>query len=218
MIRWRAFACAGCSLDLPRVLDSGKVLVVRFDPSHQSRDTIRTIGQLLTAAITSHVLGRPASKRHPIHLLVDEAQVFCSPAIAEILGWNRKFGLYATLATQRLDGLDIALQDAILGNVGNIWVGGSRSTTAECIARDTDIAADTIRRLPNLEFVHAVNGRTPRSHRLRYLGQRYAKRPAQWTEVKAQQAAAYYLSAKPSDRSPNQSTSKTGATFTPQSV
>jgi len=197
----RQFACGGSSFDLGQILDSGKVLVVRFDPAHQGRDTIRTIGQLLTAAIISHVLGRLPARRHPIHLFVDEAQFFCSPAIAEILGESRKFGLYATLATQRLDNLEADLQDAILGNVGNIWVGGSRSATAERIARDTDIAANSIRHLRNLEFLHAVNGRDTRRQHFRYIGDRYAMRPSEWQKMKETQAAQYYqLPIRPADR------------------
>lgn len=188
----RRFACAGQSFDLGAILTTGKVVVVRFDPARQGRDTMRTIGQLLTAAITSQVLGRPLKQRHPIHLFIDEAQYFCSPALAEILGETRKFGLYLTLATQRLDSLDNALQDALLGNVGNLWVGGSRAATAERLARDTDIPADTIRRLGNLAFMHAVNGREPQTYRLPYLGGPYRLRPAQWADTKRQQAARYY--------------------------
>ena len=120
------FTCQKSSFNLGHMLDSGKVLVVCFDPAKQSPDTIRTIGQLLNAAVLSHILGRHPYKRHPIHLFVDECQYFVSPTIADILGESRKFGLYATLATQRIERLDADLQDAITCNSSKIKVYGTR--------------------------------------------------------------------------------------------
>lgn len=188
----RDFTCHPSSFDLAGLLSSGKVIVFQFDPSYQGHDTIRTLGQLLNAAIMSHVLGRPVHKRHPIHLFVDECQFFVSRAIADILGEGRKFGLYATLATQRLERLDADLQDAILGNVGNLWIGGSRSSTAEKLARETDIKLDKIRSLPNLQFFHvAPTGHTERRV-LRYLGGRYAMKTRQWRDVLLDQSQRFY--------------------------
>ena len=188
----RRFTCRKSSFDLGQVLDSGKVLVVCFDPSKQSSDTIRTIGQLLNAAILSHVLGRTPYKRQPIHLFVDECQYFVSPTIADILGESRKFGLYATLATQRVERLDPDLQDAILGNVGTIWVGASRHTTAEKLAKETDLSAEQTRTLPNLSFYRVAGEKPATRQRLRFLGRRYVMNPIAWTKVTRQQVKQYY--------------------------
>lgn len=179
----RDFTCQPSSFDLGKVLDSGKVLVVCFDPSKQSPETIRTIGQLLNAAILSHVLGRTPYKRQPIHLFVDECQYFVSPTIADILGESRKFGLYATLATQRVERLDPDLQDAILGNVGTIWVGASRHITAEKLAKETDLSSEQIRTLPNLAFYRASADKPAVRQRLRFIGRRYAMNPKDWARV-----------------------------------
>ena len=193
----RRFACQKSSFDLGAALDSGKVLVVCFDPSKQGADTIRAIGQLLNAAILSHVLGRTPHKRHPIHLFVDECQYFVSPTIADILGESRKFGLYATLATQRVERLDPDLLDAILGNVGTLWIGASRHVTAEKLARETDLKPDDIRALPNLWFYRVANERPVVKQRLPFIGLRYAMRPKDWARVTRQQAKRYYR--KPSN-------------------
>jgi len=131
----RRVTCEPSSINLRKLLDSGKVIVIRFDPYTQGRDTIRTIGQLFNAAILSHVLGRSSKQRHPIHMLVDECQYFVSPTITEILGESRKFGLYLTLATQRIDSLDTELQDAALGNVGNLWIGKGNTVAAVSSAK-----------------------------------------------------------------------------------
>jgi len=192
----RRFTCQPSSLDLGKLLDSGKVIVVQFDPSKQGRDTIRTIGQLLTAAIFSHALGRPPNRRFPIHLLADEAQYFVGSTITEILGESRKFGLYLTLATQRTEALSSDLQDAILGNVGNLWIGSSRHQTAEKLAKETGIASERLRNLPNLNFLHVVAGKEPVRHKLRYLGRRFCMSRADWRKIMTEQIKRYYPAAK----------------------
>lgn len=205
----RRFTCQPSSFSLGKLLDSGKVIVVRFDPSMQSRDAIRTIGQLFNAAILSHVLGRPPSKRYPIHMLVDECQYFVSPTIADILGEGRKFGLFMTLATQRLEALNSALQDAILGNVGNFWIGGTRHQTADKLARETGLPADRLRDLPNLHFWRAGVGQKPHKHRLQYIGTQFAMKRAQWREVLLDQLIMYYRKASPEPPTPKPSTPST---------
>ncbi|MEL6960409.1 MAG: hypothetical protein AAGL89_15810, partial [Pseudomonadota bacterium] len=166
-----------------------------FDGSKQSPDTIRSIGQLLNAAILSHVIGRTPYKRQPIHLFVDECQYFVSPTIADILGESRKFGLYATLATQRVERLDPDLQDAILGNVGTIWVGASRHTTAEKLSKETELTAEQIRTLPNLTFYHVAGDKPARRQRLPFIGRRKAMPAKDWARVIRQQAKHYYRKA-----------------------
>ena len=188
----RRFICHTSTFDLDSILDTGKILVIQFDPSKQGRDTIKTIGQLLNAAILSHVLGRPASRRHPIHLFIDECQYFVSPTISEILGESRKFGLYATLATQRTEALDSQLQDAVLGNVGNIWIGASRHITAEKLSRETNISADKIRKLPNLHFFQSTSNRPVSRHNIRYVGNRFGMKQSHWVEILRQQSKLYY--------------------------
>ena len=188
----RRFTCHPSSFNLGEVLDSGKVLMVCFDPSKQSPDTIRTIGQLLNAAILSHVLGRTPYKRQPIHLFVDECQYFVSPTIEDILGESRKFGLYATLATQRVERLDPDLQDAILGNVGTMWVGASRHTTADKLAKETDLKSEQIRALPNLTFYQIASNHPAKRQQLSFLGNRYAMSAKDWAKVTRQQAKQYY--------------------------
>jgi hypothetical protein len=195
----RRFTCLPSSFDLGKVLDSGKVLVVCFDPSRQSPDTIRTIGQLLNAAILSHVLGRTPYKRRPIHLFEDECQYFISSTISDILGESRKFGLYLTLATQRVERLDPDLQDAILGNVGNIWVGASRHTTADKLAKETDLSSEQIRTLPNLSFFCAAGDRPAKRRRLPFIGRRYAMKGKDWAKTERQQAKLYYRRLTPAE-------------------
>ena len=186
------FACQPSSINLGKLLDSGKIIVVQFDPAHEGRETIRTLGQLISAAILSHVLGRPVHKRHPIHLFVDECQYFISPTIAEILSESRKFGLYLTLATQRTDGLNPKLLEAILGNVGTFWVGGSRFNTAEALCKETGLDPKEVRHLSNLRFIKTGVSQPQTRHRLIFLGKRYAMGLKQWRHVLKAQSITYY--------------------------
>lgn len=188
----RLFTCETSTINLGKLLDGGKIIVLRFDPSKQSADTIRTIGQLVNAAIFSHVIGRPSSKRRPIHVFIDECQYFVCPTVSDILGEARKFGLYLTLATQRVERLSPALQDAILGNVGTLWIGGSRHVTAEKMAKETDVSADQIRLLRRLEFFHVTDSGPTRRQRVVFLGDRHAMKKRQWGQVLKHQAKRFY--------------------------
>lgn len=199
------------SFDLGKLLDSGKVIVIRFDPSIQGRDTIRTIGQLFSAAILSHVMGRPPKNRHPIYMLVVECQYFVSPTITEILGETRKFGLYLALATQRLGALDRDLQDAIVSNVGNFWIGGSRHNTAERLARETGIPAEKLRDMPNLKFLHVAAGKEPVYRRLRYLGTRFCMPRSEWKKLLIAQIERYYGRVTNPSSKPNNPSSKSNS-------
>jgi len=188
----RRFTCHPSTINLGQLLDAGKLIVIRFDSSQQSPDTIRTIGQLINAAIFSHVLGRKTNRRKPIHVFIDECQYFISPTISDILGEARKFGLYLTLATQRIERLSSPLQDAILGNVGTLWVGGSRHITAEKMAKEANIPADQIRFLRNLEFFHVTPNRPTKRQRVRFIGGKYTMSKHQWRQKYKEQIRKYY--------------------------
>ena len=188
----RRFICQPSTIDLGRLLDAGKVIVIKFDPSQQSPDTIRTIGQLINAAIFSHVMGRPSVRRKPIHVFIDECQYFISPTVSDILGEARKFGLYLTLATQRIERLSPSLQDAIMGNVGTLWIGGSRHITAEKMAKESDVSADQIRSLRNLEFFQVTPNRPTKRQRVRFLGNKHSMSLKQWSQTLKAQAKQYY--------------------------
>ena len=193
----RRFTCQSSSFSLGEILDAGRVLVICFDPSRQSGDTIRAIGQLINAAIFSHVLGRAPYHRRPIHLFADECQYFISDTIADILGESRKFGLYLTLATQRIERLEPALQDAILGNVGSLWIGASRHHTADKLAKETELTSEQIRQLPNLSFYEVAGDQPARRKRLPFIGRRYAMRPKDWARQERWQAQRYYRQPDP---------------------
>ncbi|MEP0987945.1 MAG: type IV secretion system DNA-binding domain-containing protein [Tateyamaria sp.] len=188
----RDFLCNESTFDLPACLDGGKIIVFEFDPDEQSKEAITTIGQLINAYLVSFAMARPKHKRHPIHLFADECQYFVSPTIQEIMGETRKFGLYATLATQRTEQVGRDLLDAILGNVGCYLIGRNKGKTAEVMGKEQPITADEIRAMPPLHFYQIEPEREPVRTKIDVLSGKHRLSGEAWAAVKYKQGELYY--------------------------
>lgn len=129
------------SLDLRRIMDEGKILIV--DLGRADGETRKLIGSLLVTGLEQAAASRhdlPPEKRLPCYAYIDEFQDFAASSgsaktLAQILSECRKFGLHLTLAHQSLS----QLSERMLGAIGNIQTrvifGVSRSD-AEFFARD----------------------------------------------------------------------------------
>lgn len=193
----RGFLCNDSTFDLPASLEAGKLIVFHFDPSKQEKDAITTVGQLINAYLVSYAMSRPKGRRRAIHLFADECQYFISPTISEIMGETRKFGLYATLATQRTDQVGPALADAIFGNVGCYLIGRNKNKTAEKMAKEHPISADDVRELRPLEFYQIELDRDPVRTRIEIVGDRHALKGEAWRDVLLKQGERFYRSELP---------------------
>jgi hypothetical protein len=117
----RVMGLPGRSLDIQRIMDEGKILLVNLAPSdYLSHENARTVGALLINEFYECALrrrkddfGRPPK---PFYVYADEFQNFVSLAIADSLDETRKFGLFFVLAHQRFGQLDPNITDAILTN------------------------------------------------------------------------------------------------------
>jgi hypothetical protein len=188
----RDFLCNESTFDLPACLDSSKIIVFEFDPDEQSKEAITTIGQLINAYLVSFAMARPKHKRHPIHLFADECQYFVSPTIQEIMGETRKFGLYATLATQRTEQVGRDLLDAILGNVSCYLIGRNKGKTAKTMGEEQPITADEIRALPKMNFYQIEPDREPVRAKIDVLSGKHRLSGEAWAAVKYKQGELYY--------------------------
>ena len=115
----------GESLDLRRVMDEGKILLMNLSKGELGEGPSALVGSLLVSSITSAALARasvPASRRPDFYLYLDEFQTFATLSHATMLSEVRKFGLSAVLAHQYLGQLDPMVHDAVLGNVGSMFV------------------------------------------------------------------------------------------------
>jgi len=114
----------GSSLDLRRVMDDGKVLIVNLSKGRVGEDNATLLGALLVSSIEQAALSRaeiPEGERRDFYLYLDEFQNFVSRSLATIVSEARKFRApLLTCAHQTLSQLDDETRAAIFGNVGSM--------------------------------------------------------------------------------------------------
>jgi hypothetical protein len=117
----RFMGVPGRSLNLTRIMDEGKVLLVNVAPSdHLSHENARVFGALLINEFFESALRRKSTRANvdpdPYYLYIDEFQDFVSLDVTKMLDQVRKFGVFAVLSHQRFGQLDEALLDGVLTN------------------------------------------------------------------------------------------------------
>ena len=123
------------SLDLRRVMDEGRILIVNLSKGRIGEDASNLLGSLLVSGIQLAAMSRadiPESKRRDFHLYVDEFQNFATESFATILSEARKYRLSLVIANQYLAQMDEPTASAVFGNVGSIisfCVGASDAET-----------------------------------------------------------------------------------------
>jgi type IV secretory pathway TraG/TraD family ATPase VirD4 len=111
------------TLDLRRVLDQGKVLLVSLSKGRIGEDASTLLGSLVVTALQIAAQSRadtPEAKRRDHFAYVDEFHSFATDSFASILSEARKYRLSLTLATQYVEQIDIAVRAAIFGNAGSL--------------------------------------------------------------------------------------------------
>lgn len=110
-------------LDLRRIIDEGKILLVNLAKGNIGGDACAMLGSLLTAALGVAALSRadqPEAARRDFYLYLDEFPNFTTPTLAGMLADLRKYRLSLILAHQHLDQLVPEVRSAIFGNVGTL--------------------------------------------------------------------------------------------------
>ena len=109
------------AFDLRQVIDQGKILLVNLSKGRIGEDAATLLGALLVSqlgfAALSRADARPSSRRD-FYLYLDEFHIFTTHSLANMLAELRKYGVGMVLAHQYLSQLDLAVRDAVLGNVG----------------------------------------------------------------------------------------------------
>jgi len=120
----RATLCQNVStIDLPTIMNSGKVLLVNLAKGNLGIEPARLLGALLISGISQAAEGRRTideENRVDFTLYVDEFQNFATDAFASILAEARKWRLSLVAVNQHVAQLSPDLQHAILGNAGTI--------------------------------------------------------------------------------------------------
>lgn len=126
-------------IDLRRVMDEGKVLLVNLSKGRVGSDVSNFLGSLIVAGLGHAAFSRadaPADDRLPFYLHIDEFQNFTTDSFAPLLSEARKFGLSLTVAHQFIDQLAPTARAAIFGNVGTIVCFRIGEHDAEVLARE----------------------------------------------------------------------------------
>ena len=121
------------------MMDDSRIFVANLSKGMLGEDKSNLLGALLVsqfqvAALSRADLGR--DHRRPFSLFIDEFHNFCSESFSSILSEARKYGLNVTLAHQFLSQVPEETQDAVFGNVGNLFAFQLGSIDAERIAKE----------------------------------------------------------------------------------
>ena len=111
------------TVDLRRVMDDGKILIVNLSKGRIGEDNSRLLGAMVITKIYLAAMSRvdlPEEKRRDFLLYVDEFQNFASEAFEDILSEARKYRLALILAHQYIAQMDEEVRDAVFGNVGTL--------------------------------------------------------------------------------------------------
>lgn len=112
------------TIDLRRIMDDGKILIVNLSKGKIGEDNMRLLGGMLITKLQMAAMERVdiphEIERRDFYLFVDEFQNFANESFANILSEARKYRLNLIVAHQYIKQLDEKVCWAVFGNVGTI--------------------------------------------------------------------------------------------------
>lgn len=142
------------ALNIRRVMDEGKLLLVNLAKGKIGEDAAMLLGALLVTSLGVSGLSRAdleEEERRDFYVYLDEFQSFTTLSLATMLSELRKYRMNLVLAHQYLSQLEPEMQDAIVGNVGTIISFRLGMNDAELMAKEfyPVFSADDLISLPN---------------------------------------------------------------------
>jgi hypothetical protein len=141
------------TIDLGAIMNGRRVLIANLSKSALGEGPAHLIGAFLATAFAQAAEARaamPEAERVDFYLYADEFQNFATDSFATILSEARKWRLALTLSHQYLGQLDVALRDAVLGNVGSLVAFRIGAEDARKIASEIGLEnPDALSSLPN---------------------------------------------------------------------
>ena len=119
----RIFVEPGKALDLRRIMDEGKILLVNVDKGLIGEGPASTLGSFLLSHLALAAISRSniaENQRRDFSIVLDEFQTFTTLSVATMLAELRKFRVGMVLANQHLSQVDPAIRDAVFGNAGTL--------------------------------------------------------------------------------------------------
>lgn len=144
-------------VDLRRIMDEGKVLVVNLSKGAIGENASNLLGALLVSSLQLAAMSRaniPESERRDYSIIIDEFQNYATSSIATFLSEARKYRTHLVLSHQYTQQLDEDILAAVLGNVGSMIVFQVGADDAERFERQLG-GGITIEDLANTPKYHA---------------------------------------------------------------
>jgi hypothetical protein len=124
------------------IMDNGKILIVNLSKGKTGEVNASLLGLILVAKLQMAAFTRADTAegdRKDFYLYIDEFQNFVTPSIATILSEARKYRLNLILAHQYMGQLvrdgKSEIRDAVLGNVGSMFVARVGPEDVETLAK-----------------------------------------------------------------------------------
>ena len=128
------------TLDLRRVMDDGRVLLVNLSKGALGEDNSQLIGSMLLSRLVVASLARgdtPTTERKQFHLIADEFQAFATDSFKLLLSEARKYGVTITIAHQHREQIDYEMRGATV-NCGSTICFRLTGRDAEDVCREFD--------------------------------------------------------------------------------
>jgi type IV secretory pathway VirB4 component len=135
----RIFTGTENALDLRRVMDEGKILLVNLDKGKIGEGPAMALGAFLVSHLSLAGIGRsdqPEESRRDFLVYLDEFQTFATQSVINMLSELRKYRVGMVLAHQHLSQLDPNVRDAVFGNAGTLIALRVGAADAAYVARE----------------------------------------------------------------------------------
>jgi hypothetical protein len=140
----------GNTLNLKRVIDNGRHLVVNLAKGKIGEEPSHLLGALLLSALYSAAQTRPFDPP-PFRIFADEFQNFVTQSFADILSEARKSGLLLTLSHQYLGQVPESILPAVFANVSRITAFNVSAEDAEALGPEMDLHPRALTNLTRYE-------------------------------------------------------------------
>ena len=117
------FASSENKLDLRKVMDESKILLIKLPKGKLQEEIMGFLGAMFVTKLFQTAMGRQSvdkNERIPFFLYVDEFQNFATDTFNEILSEARKYGLSLSVAHQYIKQIPENISDSLFGNVGTL--------------------------------------------------------------------------------------------------
>ena len=186
------------TINLRQEMDRGALIIFNLSSGKMSSETSEAIGRFYIGLIQSIAQQRASiaeEYRKPVHMFIDECELFISEKVEKIMKESRKYKLYLTLAQQILGHkMSEELKQTILSNTAVKITGANGLKTLKTINAETGADLDELQALKKGEF-HLKSGERP-SLKIRvpfFLSEeKRIMNSDEWEETKNEQLLKYY--------------------------